>query len=100
MAAIDHSAKNDEKRAQNEKSGRNNVDQDPEVGIAVRREQVQEEQQDERKQTAEKDDETGEAQPVSQMPLQPLQVHEAGRLFFERTNMSDQRLDLVVTQLL
>jgi hypothetical protein len=56
LTPINQRADNNEKSAQDEKSGRNDVNEKPEIRIAVRREQVQDQQQHESEQAAEQDD--------------------------------------------
>jgi hypothetical protein len=81
MPPINQGAQNDEEDPQNRKTRCDYVGQNPHVGIAVRSEEINCEQQQEGKQATDEDDQPAQAEPIPEVARQllPLKPHNAPR---------------------
>ena len=61
LAVLHPPSGNDQRQSQDQKGGGDDVGQDAEVGVAIMREGVDRDQEDEREQTAQGDDRPGQA---------------------------------------
>jgi hypothetical protein len=113
MTPLNPRAEQNEKKTEKRKCGRDDVGEDSEVGIAAGGKEVQGEQQDERKETPQRNDHARKTQPIAEeaklfLRFWRLAAHQwklkswfplVAPLFFESANIGHKRFDFIVRQL-